>query len=193
METKTTKIGLACMLGGFIGALVSLEIARTFAIGEYFWIIGALIGGGISYLAYDLQEIKAGMSRAWQKTISWKPDKKWWKLYLKTLLAIPIALGIVSFTIIVFPFVALYYAGRGLLWLIQKIPAGIAVFRKFVKETFIYIHSEERVLCLVDGSLGATIGFFMGSAIMGGVAGLIFGVINYELISKRALGLVKNG
>lgn len=60
---------------------------------------------------------------------------------------------------------------------------------RFFKYLFILIHSDIRLLCGVDAAVGATIGYFSGSAIIGAVSGGVLGVINYELISKRVLGL----
>lgn len=63
---------------------------------------------------------------------------------------------------------------------------------RFVARVFIYVHSERRTLCFVDATLGAGIGFFCGSAIIGVVAGAALGVVNYELVSVRWLKLVPN-
>jgi len=61
----------------------------------------------------------------------------------------------------------------------------------WAKETFIYIHSEMRVLCFVSAALGACVGYFLGSATIGAIAGCVFGIVNYEIVSKRILGVVK--
>lgn len=56
--------------------------------------------------------------------------------------------------------------------------------------TFVrYIHSERRTLCFIDAALGATVGYYFGSAVIGAVVGAILGVINYELVSVRWLKL----
>jgi len=251
-------------LGGFIGVLVSLEIASAFALGEFFWIIGTIFGGVISYLAYDFSEAKEGVSYAYQEVTAWRPDTKWWSTFIKALLlftsaifvmfstvsfyfilslcflfstdpvsaivagsfkggvffglfALIAAAGFVFLDVIIindikysykegkelwmiilkevnpifFPFAVLYFTARGIIWSVSEVQAFVMAVGRFVKKTFIYIHSEERILCLVDGSLGATIGFFFESAILGGVAGLVFGVINYEIVSKRLLSLEK--
>jgi len=63
---------------------------------------------------------------------------------------------------------------------------------RFFVRVFIYVHSERRTLCFVDATLGAGIGFFFGSAIIGAIAGAVLGAVNYELISVRWLKFVPN-
>jgi hypothetical protein len=73
---------------------------------------------------------------------------------------------------------------------------------QFVWKLFKLVHSNERLLCLVDASIGAAIGrfyfentFAVGKylilkALLGLVAGGIWGLVNYEIVSKRILHLV---
>lgn len=78
--------------------------------------------------------------------------------------------------------------------LLYWLPKGIALFipfvAKFTKTMFFHIHSEFRLLCMTDAALGAAIGYWWGSALIGGLAGAILGIVNYELVSKRWLKLV---
>lgn len=69
------------------------------------------------------------------------------------------------------------------------IPKVILTVYLFVKYLFILIHSDIRLLCGIDAAIGASVGYFAGSAIIGAIAGGAFGVINYEIISKRVLKL----
>ncbi len=39
-------------------------------------------------------------------------------------------------------------------------------------------------------AIGASIGYFSGNALIGALAGGVFGVLNYEILSKRILHLV---
>jgi len=41
----------------------------------------------------------------------------------------------------------------------------------------------------VDAMLGTVVGYFYGNALIGALAGGIFGVINFEIVSKRLLKL----
>ncbi|MEN9614413.1 MAG: hypothetical protein RLZZ347_720 [Candidatus Parcubacteria bacterium] len=53
------RIGFACALGAFIGALFSLEFAKHFEYGKYLWSVGAFIGGLVGYVSYQFKEIVA--------------------------------------------------------------------------------------------------------------------------------------
>jgi hypothetical protein len=44
---------------------------------------------------------------------------------------------------------------------------------------------------MVDSALGAASGYYFGSAILGGVVGMILGLVNYEIVSIRWLKLVQ--
>ena len=57
----------------------------------------------------------------------------------------------------------------------------------FIEWAIVYVHSERRTLCLVDAAIGASIGYFFGSVIIGALAGSILSVINYEMVSVRWL------
>ncbi len=67
---------------------------------------------------------------------------------------------------------------------------GLSNIVLFVKTVFILIHSEIRLLCGIDAAIGATIGYFAGSVLIGAVVGGIIGVLNYKVISVRVLHLV---
>jgi len=67
---------------------------------------------------------------------------------------------------------------------------GFAKLCLFVWTVFKFIHSEERVLCAFDAAVGAGIGYAYHNALIGMLAGGIFGVLNYEIVSKRVLKLV---
>lgn len=61
--------------------------------------------------------------------------------------------------------------------------------KKLVVKAFFYVHSDRRTICFVDSILGATAGFFYGSAFIGAVVGAVLGMANYELVSIRWLKL----
>lgn len=75
--------------------------------------------------------------------------------------------------------------GRGF----AKIGLAFPKLFKFVWTVFKFIHSEERVLCAFDAAVGAGIGFAYHNALVGMLAGGIFGVLNYEILSKRVFKL----
>jgi hypothetical protein len=75
---------------------------------------------------------------------------------------------------------------KGPRWVVK----GIAMIGRFLRYFFVLVHSEVRLLCGLDAAFGAAVGYYFGNAIVGAIAGGIFGVINYEVISRRWLKLV---
>lgn len=77
--------------------------------------------------------------------------------------------------------------------------AMICFLGRFAWHLFKLIHSEKRVLCAIDGTLGGAVSYiwFASSAIsfpeqmvfviFGGLLGAAFGVANWEIVSKRIL------
>ncbi|MBI2048984.1 MAG: hypothetical protein HYT29_00910 [Parcubacteria group bacterium] len=63
------------------------------------------------------------------------------------------------------------------------------LFFAFARYMFLYAHSSRRVLCFTDAALGAAAGYQFGSALAGAVIGGALGLLNYELVSVRWLGL----
>ena len=49
-ENKTARIFLACACGAGTGSLAALQLG-------YFWGLGALLGGLVGYLIYDLEQV----------------------------------------------------------------------------------------------------------------------------------------
>lgn len=83
------------------------------------------------------------------------------------------------------------YTLRGVIYFIRKVPAifslGFSLGWRFLKEFLLIIHSDIRLLCGVDAAIGAAIGYFAGSVMVGLAAGGLFGVLNYEIVSKKLL------
>ena len=55
----------------------------------------------------------------------------------------------------------------------------------FLWKFFKIIHSDIRLLCLVDAAIGATVGYFYGNPLLGAAIGGPLGWLNFELVSKR--------
>jgi hypothetical protein len=70
------------------------------------------------------------------------------------------------------------------------IPMVVMPILKFVLEFLRIIHSNVRLLCGVDAMLGACIGYYCHNALVGALAGGVFGVLNYEILSKRVFHIV---
>ncbi len=92
-----------------------------------------------------------------------------------------------------------------ILWLPFAIGYEASLFAsRFIKRLFILIHSHKRLLCGFDGTLGGLSAYWLGASqmatlpealvviIAGGLLGALFGVANWELISKRWLKLAVN-
>lgn len=103
------------------------------------------------------------------------------------------------------PIAVMYWVFWATWWVIRRIPPTATTMahatkremkllatkiKQFVVRAFICVHSERRKLCFVDATLGATAGFFLGSAIFGALIGAILGLINYEVVSVRWLKIV---
>ena len=59
--------------------------------------------------------------------------------------------------------------------------------KRFCWELLLCIHSEMRLLCGIDAMIGTAIGYFAGSVIVGALAGGLFGVFNYAVITELCL------
>lgn len=71
---------------------------------------------------------------------------------------------------------------------IYRMTKQVATFlRHFIWRLFLLIHSEIRLLCACDAALGAALGCFTGSVIIGILAGGTIGVLNYQIITERWL------
>ena len=71
---------------------------------------------------------------------------------------------------------------------------GLAMFTKYL---FVEIHSKRRLLCMMDAALGVGLGYLvdygLAGLVIGTIAGGLFGLLNFEVVSKRWLGIVPNG
>ena len=83
--------------------------------------------------------------------------------------------------------VLVYWPLRGLIWSIKKIPRFVILLARCAKEVFTLIHSELRILCGIDATIGAIVGYIIGNAIIGAFVGGLFGLLNYQIISVRIL------
>ena len=80
--------------------------------------------------------------------------------------------------------------------------ATICFLGRFAWHLFKLIHSEKRVLCAIDGTLGGAVSYIwfasattsfpeqMVFVVFGGLLGAAFGVANWEIVSKRILHVV---
>ena len=84
-----------------------------------------------------------------------------------------------------------WYLFKGIWWLVRRgIPGAAVVIARFSWHLFKLIHSDERLLCGIDAAIGVLIGYFTGNALIGALLGGLFGVLNFEIMSKRVLKVV---
>lgn len=57
------------------------------------------------------------------------------------------------------------------------------ILRKFAWTLFKLIHSDIRLLCLVDGIFGMIIGYYLQNPLIGAIFGAAFGMLNYRVVS----------
>lgn len=50
---------------------------------------------------------------------------------------------------------------------------------RLIVHTIVAVHSERRTICFMDATMGASLGYFIGSPIIGGIAGGAFGYLSY--------------
>lgn len=241
------SIVLACFVGGFIGALVSLEFNSLPFVG---WVVGAALG----YFLVDIRHLVAGISKAWQASLSKGVD---WRgirhvfLYMTILwgVGLQLVLGLIILAalsrgtdkiwptllnVLVDPYPLLFSSlmlplfvfrisvqiasindggvDRLINWLktnplrlsfvyglwvfarwvvIKLIPIHIPTFVRFLvrfgRHAFVFVHSDRRLICMVSSGFGSLVGYSLGSAIVGGLAGIAVGLVMYQVISVRWL------
>jgi hypothetical protein len=71
--------------------------------------------------------------------------------------------------------------------LVRGIPSFARGIPVFVKHVVVFIHSDARTTCFTGGLLGTAVGVFVGSWLIGALAGAAIGLVSYELIGKRLL------
>lgn len=130
-----------------------------------------------------------------------------WKYQRKKTLLLKLSLSAILFYWLP---IGLFVGGFYTMYVLIKTPRAIwrvarhipraAVFtwqvvRVFAKTFLIAIYSDLALLCAVNIALGAAVGFFAGSVLVGALAGAAFGIFSYEVITLRWLKLkpVNNG
>jgi len=83
-----------------------------------------------------------------------------------------------------------YWLPKALIWTFKRLPVAARTIIQFIKIWFVLVHSRDRLLCMIDALIGGAIGFFCGSANIGLIAGGLFGLVNYEIISRRVLKVI---
>ena len=85
-----------------------------------------------------------------------------------------------------------YWAPYGAILLVREVwRTFLPGCWRFVCIALREIHSDIRMLCAVDATIGVVVGYFFGSPLAGGLFGGVFGALNYEIFSKRILKITK--
>ena len=238
------KVFTACALGGGFGAFLGHQL---FYPSGWSLLLGFLLGGLVSYLAYDFRGVLAAIPQAWRKTVDGLSVA--FLVFLVFAIVVANALAIVggakalnlflnlsqemtewlevtlAFTLMaglmtnVFrmvakdsdfdrpreasifiikqlnPFANLLIGVPYLIFIVAKgVVLLLTLLPRFTWNVFVLIHSELRLLCLLYGGLGAVAGTLiagtLAGTLVGALAGGIFGVLNFEIVSKRLLKLV---
>lgn len=98
--------------------------------------------------------------------------------------------------IFVYPFMTfvwLYRERREILaWIGGIIFAGFVMTIGLIIYTFVYLYSNDRLVCMAFGTLGVAIGHLIGFGLIGVILGALiaatFGKVTHEIISVRLLG-----
>jgi hypothetical protein len=250
---------LACAFGAITGMFIAFQL------GFYLWWIGALVGGGLAYLAYDFKEVTNAGKQAYREVVAWQPDKGWWKLYLTyvsnsfgagltlgvTIWAFasfmawiegvePVSAGAVARSALMIPMTGCVlalitgtfgcfmpklvmqslsddtkYFRNPLTFFLVRVPffcliagavmiaAGVLylygaavktwkalkVVSRWLKRTFVLVHSEYRLMVGMDTALGVAGGYMLGNFLIGVALAVVLFVVNVELVAKRYLRL----
>lgn len=73
--------------------------------------------------------------------------------------------------------------------LINALEIPLQSIWKFLSYLFKEIHSEARFICGVDACIGVAIGYHYNSPVIGVIGGVLFGLLNYYVVSIRILKL----
>lgn len=84
----------------------------------------------------------------------------------------------------------LWVLPRGIWWLIAKgIPLALRFCKSFIATAYRYVHSNARLLFGIDIAIGVAVGYYTGNALLGGLAGGCWWLLDWHLISVRVMGL----
>lgn len=86
-----------------------------------------------------------------------------------------------------------WWVPRGIVWVIKRIPSALAIIGRFCKtfivHVFRYVHSNARLLFGIDVAIGVAVGHFTGSALLGGLAGGAWWLLDWHLVSIKIMGV----
>ena len=88
----------------------------------------------------------------------------------------------------------IWYAPKGAIsgaiWIGRRVPAMVRTLSRFARCWFDFVHSDLRLLCMIDAAIGATVGYCFHNPVIGAIVGGLSGLLNYEILSVRVLKLI---
>lgn len=96
------------------------------------------------------------------------------------------------------PFSLLWYFGKGVIWLLPRVPFAVKTAGKFLWHAFILAHSSKRRICFIGTTIGAIAGLLFASmngvnlvlgVVLPGILGALFSLIWNEIVAVRWLGI----
>jgi len=176
---------------GIIEGLIVLICLSVMSSAFLFFILSALIISGAEQEGHkvDFFALEEHYYKGKMEALTYRQALDWMIKGVAELMAELIA------TVLYFCFWQIWV---GAVWAIWQM---VCFFCRFSKNFFILIHSQKRLLCGIDGTIGGVIAYiWLASSstgirentllcIFGGLIGAGFGIINYEIVSKRILRL----
>ncbi len=106
MKPGWRSVALHCGLGALIGFLAAHQVAASFEYGSYFQYFATLAGGVFVYFSVDFRQTSAGITKAWNTAINWRPYLPYWKTagvsWVATFMVLVTVIGWTAFLIWLF-------------------------------------------------------------------------------------------
>ncbi len=185
---KTLKAGAVCIVGATwaLGIMCyAFSDEGHWKVALAWWIVSGLLAGAYWVLGGFLDRPEPG----------WGRDMN--DLMFIFFFSAPVCCGTVVYGLVIAlvlqVLIAVWEIGGEIIfgvipWVVCDAIPAVA---RFVRDTTIFlileIHSDVRLICGTDAAIGAGIGYFTGSVLIGALAGGLLGVLNYEIVTRRWL------
>jgi hypothetical protein len=159
--------------------------------GVFFWVgfflwdsfLGGVVGGLVAGILF-------GLWMLWLVGLLCDKCSAKDREFFKTLL--------IRWNVVTMPLSIVWYAGKGMMWVLARVPFAIKTAGKFWWHAFKLAHSDKRRICFIGTTLGAAAGLFCASAneinlvlgvVLPGIFGAAFSLGWYEVVAIRWLGI----
>ncbi|MBY0473169.1 hypothetical protein K2Q00_02705 [Patescibacteria group bacterium] len=84
MKRESWLVAVVCAFGALIGSLGGLELSTYWSPTLRWWCaaVGMLSGGIVAYVTIDFRQFCAGVADSWRATITWQPNRAYWRTYM---------------------------------------------------------------------------------------------------------------